>query len=87
MPVFFYMSMNGFIVANSVAGALAYFPHRAGSASSLLGAMHYGSGIFSAALVSWLSDGTPRGMALVMGGAGIGSLAVALISTTNDGPR
>jgi DHA1 family bicyclomycin/chloramphenicol resistance-like MFS transporter len=87
VPVFFYMSMNGFIVANSVAGALAYFPHRAGSASSLLGAMHYGSGIFSAALVSWLSDGTPRGMALVMGGAGIGSLAVALISTTNDGPR
>ncbi|WP_201019849.1 Bcr/CflA family multidrug efflux MFS transporter [Pseudomonas cichorii] len=80
VPVFFYMSMNGFIVANSVAGALAFFPQRAGSASSLVGAMHYGSGIFSAALVSWLSDGTPRGMALVMGVAGVGSLGTALVS-------
>jgi DHA1 family bicyclomycin/chloramphenicol resistance-like MFS transporter len=80
VPIFCYMSMNGFIVANSVASALAFFPQRAGAASSLLGAMHYGSGIFSAALVSWLSDGTPKGMALVMGGAGIGCLLVALIS-------
>jgi DHA1 family bicyclomycin/chloramphenicol resistance-like MFS transporter len=78
VPIFFYMSMNGLIVANSVAGALSFFPHRAGSASSLLGAMHYGSGIFSAALVSWLADGTPKGMALVMGGAGIGCLVAAL---------
>lgn len=87
VPVFFYMSMNGFIVANSVAGALAQFPQRAGSASSLLGAMHYGSGILSAALVSWLSDGTPRGMALVMGLAGAGSLATVLLSNAKDGTR
>ncbi len=87
VPVFFYMSMNGFIVANSVAGALAFFPQRAGSASSLVGAMHYGSGIFSAALVSWLSDGTPKGMALVMGLAGVGSLATALIPTATGRPR
>jgi DHA1 family bicyclomycin/chloramphenicol resistance-like MFS transporter len=26
VPIFIYMSMNGFIVANSVAGALAAFP-------------------------------------------------------------
>ncbi len=80
VPVLFYVSLNGFIVANSVAGALAFFPKRAGAASSLIGAMHYGSGIFSAALVSWLSDGTPRAMALVMGAAGVGSLATALWS-------
>jgi DHA1 family bicyclomycin/chloramphenicol resistance-like MFS transporter len=80
IPIFFYMSMNGLIVANSVAGALASFPHRAGSASSLVGAMHYGSGILSAALVSWLADGTPKGMALVMGGAGIGCLVAAMWS-------
>lgn len=87
VPVFFYMSMNGFIVANSVAGTLAHFPQRAGSASSLLGAMHYGSGILSAALVSWLSDGTPRGMALVMGLAGVGSLATVLISNAKESSR
>ncbi|WP_193040677.1 MULTISPECIES: Bcr/CflA family multidrug efflux MFS transporter [unclassified Pseudomonas] len=87
IPIFFYMSMNGLIVANSVAGALAFFPHRAGSASSLVGAMHYGSGIFSAALVSWLADGTPKGMALVMGGAGIGCLVAALWSKGARGER
>ncbi|MFD2837588.1 hypothetical protein ACFS3C_16580 [Azotobacter vinelandii] len=37
VPIFFYMSMNGLIVANSVAGALSAFAHKAGSASSLLG--------------------------------------------------
>jgi MFS transporter, DHA1 family, multidrug resistance protein len=33
----FYTSMSGLIVANSVAGALAAFPHKAGTASALVG--------------------------------------------------
>ena len=78
VPVFFYMSMSGFIVANSVAGALAHFPQRAGLASSLLGAMHYGSGMLSAARSIGYRMGRPE--AWVMGGAGVGSLATALIS-------
>ncbi|MFH0022942.1 Bcr/CflA family multidrug efflux MFS transporter [Pseudomonas fluorescens] len=81
VPIFIYMSMNGFIVANSVAGALASFPRSAGATSSLIGAMHYGSGIFSAALVGWCSDGTPWTMAWVMGGAGLASLLTSSIST------
>lgn len=81
LPLFFYMSMNGFIVANSVAGALAAFPHKAGSASSLLGAMHYGSGILSAALVGWCADGTPWTMAWIMGVSGVGSLVTSIVST------
>jgi DHA1 family bicyclomycin/chloramphenicol resistance-like MFS transporter len=72
------MSMNGFIVANSVAGALAAFPHRAGTASSLVGAMHYGSGILSAALVGWCADGTPWTMGWIMGAGGVGCLLTAL---------
>jgi DHA1 family bicyclomycin/chloramphenicol resistance-like MFS transporter len=80
LPIFIYMSMNGLIVANSVAGALSSFPHKAGAASSLLGAMHYGSGILSAAMVGWFSDGTPWTMAWIMAAAGIGSLATSLIS-------
>lgn len=80
LPIFFYVAMNGFIVANSVAAALAPFPQQTGAASSLLGAIHYGSGILSAALVSWLSDGTPWTMAWIMAMAGIGSLATALIA-------
>lgn len=81
VPIFLYMSMNGLIVANSVAGALSAFPHKAGSASSLLGAMHYGSGILTAAMLGWFSDGTPWTMAWIMGLTGLGSLATSLIST------
>lgn len=77
VPIFFYLSMNGFIVANSVAAALASFPEAAGTASSLVGAMHYGSGILSAAMVGWFADGTPWAMAWIMGAAGIGSLVTA----------
>lgn len=80
IPIFVYMSMNGLIVANSVAGALASFASNAGAASSLIGAMHYGSGIFSAALVGWCSDGTPWAMAWVMGAAALGSFLTSLIS-------
>lgn len=80
LPIFLYLSMNGLIVANSVAGALSGFPHKAGSASSVVGAMHYGSGILSAAMVGWFSDGTPWTMAWIMGAAGIGSLATSMLS-------
>jgi DHA1 family bicyclomycin/chloramphenicol resistance-like MFS transporter len=79
VPVFFYMSMNGFIVANSVAGALSAFPRQAGTASSLIGALHYGSGILSAAMVGWFADGTPWTMGWIMGLSGIGSVATALL--------
>jgi DHA1 family bicyclomycin/chloramphenicol resistance-like MFS transporter len=79
VPVFFYMSMNGFIVANSVAGALSAFPRQAGTASSLIGALHYGSGILSAAMVGWFADGTPWTMGWIMGLSGIGSVAIALL--------
>lgn len=80
VPIFFYMSMNGFIVANSVAGALAAHPHQAGAASSLVGAMHFGSGILSAAMVGWFADGTPWTMAWIMAAAGVGSLVTAWAS-------
>lgn len=87
LPIFFYMSMNGFIVANSVAGALAAHPHQAGAASSLVGAMHFGSGILSAAMLGWWADGTPWTMAWIMGVAGVGSLATALASSRATGAR
>ncbi|GAA4325450.1 Bcr/CflA family multidrug efflux MFS transporter [Pigmentiphaga soli] len=79
VPLFFYMSMNGFIVANSVAGALAAFPQRAGTASSLVGVMHYGSGVLSAALVGWCADGTPWPLGWIIGLSGVGCLATALM--------
>ncbi len=79
VPLFFYVSMLGFIVANSVAGALAAFPHKAGAASALVGALHYGTGIFTAAMIGWFADGTPWTMGWLVGVCGVGTLLSTLV--------
>jgi len=79
IPLFFYFSASGLIVANSVAGALAAFPREAGAASAVLGAVHYGAGIFSVALLGRLADGTPFPMGLMIGAAGVLSLLSSLM--------
>jgi MFS transporter, DHA1 family, multidrug resistance protein len=71
-----YTTMSGFIVANSVAGALAAFPRQAGAASALVGAVHYVMGMLSAGMVGWFADGTPRPMGWIIGAGGILSFAV-----------
>jgi DHA1 family bicyclomycin/chloramphenicol resistance-like MFS transporter len=81
LPIFVFMSVSGFIVANSVASALASFPKQAGAASSLVGAMHYGSGVLSAAMLGWFADGTPRTMGWLVAAAGIGCLVTAMLQT------
>lgn len=83
VPLFLFVSMTGFIVANAIAGALQDFPHRAGSVSALVGATQYGSGVIGSALVGLLSDGTPWSLGLVVALAGMGSLisAVAVVKT------
>jgi MFS transporter, DHA1 family, multidrug resistance protein len=75
VPLLAFSALNGLIVANSLAGALAAWPDRAGAASALVGAIQYGSGILGSALVGLLADGTPWPLGLVIGLAGIGSLA------------
>ena len=79
VPLFCYVSMLGFIVANSVAGALAAFPHKAGAASALVGALQCGSGIVTAGLVGWLADGTPWTMGAIVGSCGVGALVGGLV--------
>ena len=86
IPIFCFMSVSGFIVANSVASALAAFPKRAGAASSLVGAMHYGSGVLSAAMLGWFSDGTPWPMGWIVAAAGIGCLLTALLQRRRTPP-
>jgi MFS transporter, DHA1 family, multidrug resistance protein len=77
VPLFVFVSASGFIVANSIAGALAGFPERAGAVSALVGAIQYGSGIFGSALVGAFTDGTPWPMGWVIALAGAGSLVCA----------
>jgi DHA1 family bicyclomycin/chloramphenicol resistance-like MFS transporter len=75
--LFLFSAMSGLIVANSIAGALARFPERAGTASALVGAIHYGAGIVGSALVGAFADDTPWPVGWVVGIAGIGSLLCA----------
>ncbi|MHC2109160.1 Bcr/CflA family efflux MFS transporter [Methylobacterium sp. CM6246] len=81
VPLFFFIAATGFIVANSVAGALNGFPRRAGAVSALVGAIHYGSGILGAGLVGVFADGTPWPMGWVIALAGLGSAASAMFVT------
>jgi DHA1 family bicyclomycin/chloramphenicol resistance-like MFS transporter len=72
MPLLVYCAAAGLIIANSIICALSRHPDRAGSASALVGAAHYGSGIAGSGLVGFLANGTPvpLGMMVALGGVG-----------------
>ena len=78
VSVFVLFSMNGIIAATSTAAALDAAPNVAGSASALIGALQYGSGIISSLLLATLSDGTPWTMAWIMALFTLVSTAIAL---------
>ena len=74
VPLFVFASATGFIVANSITGAMDKFPERAGAVSALIGAIQYGSGIVGSGLVGLFANGTPSPMGWVIAVCGIGSL-------------
>lgn len=74
VPLFLFASTTGLVVANSVTGALADFPQRAGAVSALTGAVQYGGGIFGSGLVGLWADGTPWPLGLVVALSGLGCL-------------
>lgn len=73
-PLFLFASTSGFVVANSITGALDSFPERAGSVSALIGALQYGSGIIGSGVVGLFNDGTPWPMGCVIAVSGVGCL-------------
>ena len=77
-PLFMLCSMNGAVVANSVAGALSGFPRRAGTASALVGAMQFGTGILTTAMLEWFADGTAFPLGWIIGLMGVASLGFNL---------
>ena len=79
LPLLLFVSVTGFVVANSIAGAMADFPEQAGAVSALVGALQYGAGIASSGLVGGFADGTPWPMGWVIALTGIGSLSCALL--------
>lgn len=66
VPLFLFVSATGFIVANSIVGAMSAFPEIAGATSALVGSLQYGTGILGSGLVGFFADGTPRPMAIVI---------------------
>jgi DHA1 family bicyclomycin/chloramphenicol resistance-like MFS transporter len=76
-PLFVFVAAAGFIIANSIVGALNDFPHAAGSVSALIGALQYGTGILGSGLVGVMADGTPRPMAMVIAVFGVASMCCA----------
>jgi DHA1 family bicyclomycin/chloramphenicol resistance-like MFS transporter len=75
IPLFLFIGTNGFIVANSIAGALADYPKKAGAVSALVGSMQYGSGIIGSGLVGYFADGTPWPLGWVVALSGMGAAA------------
>jgi len=65
-PVFLALSCQGFTNGNVTAGALGRHAGHAGSAAALMGVGQFALGATSGLLVGLLTDGTPRGMALLM---------------------
>ena len=74
--LFLFMSLRGIITANSVAGALANHPTRAGAAAAPVGSVQYGFGFAAGGLLGLLGDGSPRPLVTVMCGFAI----LALVS-------
>ncbi|MET0156139.1 MAG: multidrug effflux MFS transporter [Rickettsiales bacterium] len=77
VPIILFVSMNGFIVANSLAGAMERFPDHAGSTSALVGAIQSLVGVLGSVLTGALADGTPQPMCAVMAFMGVAALAFA----------
>ncbi len=74
-PIFIAISCMGMLNPNTIVGALARHQHHAGSASSVMGTGQYLLGAISGLLVGLATDGTPRGMAVLML---LGSIGMAI---------
>lgn len=67
VPLFFYLGALGLVGSNGMAGALAAFPHMAGTASSLSGALQLCAGALAGGLVGVLTQGgSPLPMSAVL---------------------
>lgn len=77
--IFVFLCCQGFTFPNSSALSLAPFAQRAGSASSLMGAIQMGIGTLSSAAVSVLSNNTSMPMTGVMAACAISAFAVLTV--------
>ena len=70
VPMFCYNISVGFIMPNTMAGAIGPFPNMAGAASALMGFIQMTSAALSGVLVGYLYNGTAVPMMAVIAGCG-----------------
>jgi len=75
LTIAIYMVPHNITNANATSGALEKFPHIAGTASALIGAIRFGMGAAVGALVGLLHDGTALPTAYVIAGCAMASAA------------
>jgi MFS transporter, DHA1 family, multidrug resistance protein len=76
VPMIGYMFATSFILPSVTAAALSPFPHMAGAASSLLGAITFSLGALISAVLGALFDGSTRPLATVLAVAGVSAYLV-----------
>jgi DHA1 family bicyclomycin/chloramphenicol resistance-like MFS transporter len=74
-PMMFYMAAAGIVMPQAMAGAMAPFPERAGTASALLGFVQMSFAASAGVLVGHLHDGSPHSMAAAIALSGLLTLA------------
>jgi DHA1 family bicyclomycin/chloramphenicol resistance-like MFS transporter len=72
--LFIVLGSYGLVTANAMAAALAVDPHRAGTASALMGAGAFGAGALASLWISYLHDGTAVPIA--------GVIAITMLAST-----
>jgi DHA1 family bicyclomycin/chloramphenicol resistance-like MFS transporter len=75
-----FVSVTGVLGANCMASLLSRFPEQAGAAAGIAVACQFGLGALASGLVSWLHDGTPLAMSVMIGLLGCGSLAALALT-------
>jgi MFS transporter, DHA1 family, multidrug resistance protein len=78
--IFLCLATVGLILPNATAAAMAPFPHKAGAASALLGALQFAVGAATGALVGVFHNGTGLPMSVTIAGCGALSLAITVAS-------
>ena len=73
LPFMVFLFGTALIMPNALAAALTPFPQSAGSASSLIGAIGFGSGALISTVLGAAFDGTARPMASLAALAGVGA--------------
>ena len=76
--IFVFVSTQGLITANAMAGALSVRPELAGTAAALAGVSSFVVGALAGGLVNALFDGTALPMAAVIAAAAFGAFALQL---------